>query len=133
MIALPALCQPILKKRVKKGDRAQFDGVLLTNGLLARIKTDHEKEIKLLRLGLEKLKREKSVEKRTNTEICKARVQAEKSRLGACTRDRERQRQIFTKALKAKKCPSPIWNYLSFIGGSVVAGGICIGVDRLGK
>lgn len=115
---------------MKKNDKALFAGVLLTDGLLAKIKTDHDKEIKILKLELEKLKREKSLESNTSSAICNAKVQAEKSQIDACTRDRERQRQIYTKALESKKCPSPIWKYLSFVGGAVVAGGICIAADR---
>lgn len=107
--------------------------MLLTDGLLAKIKTDNDKAIKLLKLELEKVKRENSVEKETHEAVCKAKVQAEMSKTDACTRDRERQRELYTKALDSKKCPSSIWHYLSFVGGAVVAGGICIGADRVNK
>ncbi len=124
--------QPILKNhRLKKGDKAPFAGVLLTDGLLAKIKTDHEKAIKLLKLEIEKLKRESKAEKDTHETVCKAKVQAERSKTDACTRDRERQRSIYEKLLASKKCPNPIWHYISFVGGAVVAGGICIGADRV--
>lgn len=130
MLPLEGMTQPIQKQRLSKGVKAPFAGVLLSDAALAKIKTEHDRAIKLLKLELERAKREKAVEDRTNDAICKAKLQAEQSKTDACTRDRERQRQIFSKALGAKKCPSSIWHYLSFVGGAVVAGGICIGADR---
>jgi hypothetical protein len=124
------MTQPIQKQRLSKGSKATFAGVLLSDAALAKIKTDHDKAIKLLKLELEKAKREKAVDDKTSAAICNARIQSEQVKTDACTRDRERQRKIFTKALDSKKCPSSIWHYLSFVGGAVVAGGICIGADR---
>jgi len=113
-----------------KGDKAPFNGVLITDGLLAKIKTDHEKEIKLLNLEVERLTRKNAVESKAADAVCTARIQAEQSKADACNRDRERQREIYTKAIESKKCPNPIWHYISFVGGAVVAGGICVAADR---
>lgn len=104
--------------------------MLLTDAALARIITGYEKKLKEQAATIEKLKRGHAAEKKSADAICAVKVIKEQAKYQACTLDRERQREIYRKALDSKKCPHPAWNYVSFIAGNIVAGGICAAIDR---
>lgn len=105
--------------------------MLLSDAALAKILSEHKKQLALLELKIEKVEKEAEVDKRSADVVCKAKLDGEKAKQQACMRDLSRQQSIYRKALKDKKCPSPVWNYLSFIGGAVVSGGVCALSSRI--
>jgi hypothetical protein len=114
-----------------KGKLAPFSGTLLSDAALAKIRTEYEKQIKLLQLDLDKAKREKDLENKTSQAICGANVKLEQVKYKACSDDKDRQKKLFLDTIKSRKCPSSMWYYLSFVGGAAVAGGMCAAIPRM--
>lgn len=116
--------------RLAKGKAAPFSGVLLTDQALAKIISDYEGKIAALKLELEKERKDRQAEKQAADTICQAKVDGEKAKAKAAESGCQRERHVYEQALKrANETPWYQNNYLNFLLGSVVAGGICTGVS----
>ena len=120
----PPVLQP-QRARLNKGQAAPFAGNLLSDEAVAKIVTDYEQRIAKLQLELEKARREAAVQTAANDAVCTAKLSGEVAKQKACMDDKERQSKLFFTTLDKQSCPSPAWNYVSFIGGAAIGGGIC--------
>lgn len=105
--------------------------MLLTDQALAKIISDYEARLKLKDAEIDRIKKTAAAEQKAAVAVCRADAVKSEAKYHACSLDRERQSDIYRKALDDKKCPSQIWNYISFLGGAVVTGGLCAAVDRI--
>ena len=120
------------KARLERDQKAPFEGILLTDGAMAKIITDYEAKIKDLQLELEKSKRELAAQATFSEEVSKVKQEACEARKKAVEDDRERQRQLYENALT--KCNADqLWYKTSsfgFVMGQIVMGGACIGLGQ---
>lgn len=91
--------------------------------------------MKLQALEIEKLKRESAVTAKTESAICKAKLDGEAAKLKACEDASAKKDLVWTKALDKCNKPTPWYKsqFLGFTVGSLFASGICIGVDRASR
>ena len=132
-VAKAQTSQPTEVKRVRlsKGERAPFNGNLLSDVALAKLVTDFELKIKKLEAKLEKEKLEHEAELLSSETICQTRIEGEQAKKKALESGYDQERAIYEKALK--KCTDTPWYkspYLHFLAGSIIAGGICVAAKR---
>jgi hypothetical protein len=127
------MVQPTSEDAVKSvrllfGDKAPWNGTLLSDTALAKLLTDASEKEKLLKLDITRLEKELSLEKYTAEIVCAARVGNEKLKYAACSKDADTVRNLLEKSV------NPPWyssTYFNFIMGSVVAGSICAATARV--
>jgi hypothetical protein len=129
----PATSQTIQKARLKKGKQAPFDGTLLSSAALAKIITGYEAQIKTLQAKLEKQEREAKARGASAAAICKAKLDGADAKLRAAQKGCDSERKIWDRALTDATAPVPWYKtpYVHFILGNLVAGGLCVGANRL--
>ena len=124
----PANENVIKSIRLLPGDKAPWGGTLLSDAALAKLLTDATEKEKLLKLDIARLEKELSLEKYTSEIVCIAKVDNEKLKYTACSKDADTVRNLLEKSI------NPPWyssTYFNFIMGSVVAGSICAATARV--
>jgi len=126
----PTPTQPSLvaSQRLVKGSAAPFSGTLLSDAALAKIITDAEARVKAAALEADRLKKELDIAERKADAVCLARLDGERLRYAACSKDADRTRELLDKASNPPWYKNP---YLHFIMGSVVSGGVCAAATRI--
>ena len=117
-----------VRVRLKAGERAPFAGNLISDDGLAKLITEQQREVKLLELEIEKLRRDNDSERRTADAICTAKLEGEATKLTTYELSWKTQRGIYEVAL-GKAATSPPWwksHYVSFAAGALLSGGLCV-------
>ncbi len=113
---------------LKEGKPAPFAGKLLTADALAKIITDFEREIKLLKADLKRVTQERTVLVRREKLLCEIAVDGEKQKQSICLSGCDQKVKLLSDAVnrcendKRGFFQSP---YVNFVIGNVVAGGLC--------
>jgi len=111
---------------IKKGEKAPFDGILISKDALALILVQNNKDIKSLKIQIEDLEQKSKFEKELCEARCEIKLDSEQRKTGNCEVARAKENQICEKALdRANKTPwykSP--TLMTFLGLGIGAG-IC--------
>jgi hypothetical protein len=129
----PLQAQKIEKKRLKAKEKAPFAGILLSDAALAKIVTDYEAKIKIAKAETEKVKRDAEAKARAEKVVCDANIESEKVKTEAVRGEMKTRTSIYEKTLKKCDTETPWYKspWMGFVVGQVVAGGICIGAQRV--
>lgn len=130
--AQPAPTQPspaeVKRARLQKGDAAPFAGTLLSDAAVAKLISDADAKLKQAQLEAERLRRDLELERRSAAVVWQAKLDTEKLKYTACSKDADRTRELLDKASNPPWYKSP---YLHFLLGSVVSGGVCAAATRI--
>jgi|GEM_PF-5296308 len=104
----PALAAEADRAVLKAGQKAPFDGVLLTHEALALLVTELDGQVKRLEVRLAAAVSEQKIKAEAEAAKCDAKVEAEKAKAGACEGARAKEQAIYEKALD-KANDTPFW------------------------
>lgn len=118
------------RAEVKKGDKAPFDGVLLTKEALAYLLSQTEQIYKQGKLAFEACKQECSSKLTSIVDRCEIRLNSAELVNKACETARSQDKKIYETALK-KSESLPWWKspVISAVLGAAAAGTVC-GIAR---
>jgi hypothetical protein len=96
-----ALAQETDVKRVelKKGDKAPFDGQLLSNAAVAKLLSDQAAKIKELEAKLTYLQDKSKTDLEAEQKSCAVKVDAEKAKTKLCDDTRKAEAKVYTSAV----------------------------------
>lgn len=120
--------EDLRRAALERGRPAPFGGVLLTTQALARLLTDADRREGGLRLELATAKAEADARLRAARATGEAELTAARAETRALERDLERQRRLYEDALARAARPTPWFRHpaLSFAGGVLLSGGLCV-------
>jgi len=129
LISFSALAQESPTRiELKKGDKAPFDGQLLSHVAVAKLISDHNAEIKMLKARIEYLEKVQATNIDTQKKLCDAKLDAEASKKRACEESLSAQKSVYSGAVErvSKTCERKWYEspYLHFTLGSVVFGAL---------
>lgn len=118
------------RANLKQGDRAPFEGILLTRRALAKIITKSDAEIKKLKLDLEKARVDFAARINAEQRICQAKLVAEQSKLSSAKMACRASMAILEGAIKKVNGQPPWYTApsLNQVMGCAVCGGLCVAI-----
>jgi hypothetical protein len=118
----------IKKANVVAGQKAPFDGVLLSRAALAKIINDYEAKLKEAELALEKQKRDAAAAASQAEALCQVKLDGVKQEIGILDSGCQQQVSILENALKECEARQSSFfknPYFNFVAGALVSGGVC--------
>lgn len=131
-----ALAQETEVKRVelKKGDKAPFDGQLLSHAAVAKLITDQAAKIAELSAQIKYLQDKHKTELETEQKSCVVKVETEKSKIKVCEDTRKAEGAVYTSAVDrvGKQCERKWYEspYIHLVLGLGIGAGSCIAATR---
>lgn len=116
------------KINLNKGEKAPFDGVLLSRAALATIISDYEARIRQATIDLERERKESQARIQNLTVSDTAALEAEKKKLHVLEVGCKSQMDLMHEALqKCETRRTSFWKspYFNFFIGSLITGGVC--------
>lgn len=120
--------------QLKKGEKAPFDGQLLSDAAVAKLLSDYKAKVLALEAEIKFLKGIQKTKLDTATETCKVRVDAEATKKKICEDTRTAEKMVYSQAIdRIGKQSEQRWYespYLHLILGMGLGTGACVAATR---
>lgn len=122
---------------IKRGDKAPFDGKVLSHAAIARLLSEFDAKVKELNIKIQYLEKVNSESNSLDVKVCGIQVSTEKEKIKICEDARVSEKAIYMSAIDRinKQCERKWYEspYLNFAAGAVVFGAISAGVSYVVK
>lgn len=120
---------------LERGLITPYAGILIPVEDLALLISGFEKKLKEKDLEIEKLKKEKEIDKKLCDSSWKVKTDLLQKNLTLCEKQQSQQSEVFDQSLKACNSQKSWYRdpYLHFLLGNIVSSSICIGVNKVTK